>query len=168
MADFGLTQQRERRFDNAEGRTDFSPVGRSPVGETEMSPEKLIGTIEQVETHEDDPIDNADDDPWDRLANQFSSLGDKLKSRYRATAGSEGPSEEELKAALRTLGGAWDRLAEALSAAMKDEEVRRSVKQTASSLAEAIGAAFNEIPSYLRKQPPLTDQPSEGIGESDP
>lgn len=117
-----------------------------------MSAEELVGTIKQVEKHNDDPIDNDADDPWDRLADQFSSLGDKLKSRYREVSGEEGPSEEELRAALRTLGGAWDRFAEAVSTAIKDEEVRRSVKQTASSLAEAIGAAFNEIPAYLRRK----------------
>jgi len=110
-----------------------------------------------VEKHENDPIDNVDDDPWDRLADQFASLGDKLKSRYREVAGSEGPTDEELKAALRTLGGAWDRVADAVTSAMKDEEVRRSVKQTATSLADAIGAAFNEIPTYLRRRPPAPD-----------
>jgi hypothetical protein len=110
-----------------------------------------------VEKHENDPIDNVDDDPWDRLAAQFASLGEKLKSRYREVAGSEGPTDEELKAALRTLGGAWDRVADAVTAAMKDEEVRRSVKQTATSLADAMGAAFNEIPTYLRRRPPAPD-----------
>lgn len=122
-----------------------------------MSSKKLVGTIEQVEIHESDPIDNVDDDPWDRLADEFASLGEKLKSRYREVAGTEGPTDEELKAALRTLGGAWDRVADAVTAAMKDEEVRRSVKQTANSLAEAIGAAFNEIPTYLRRRPPAPD-----------
>jgi hypothetical protein len=48
-------------------------------------------------------------------------------------------------------------VADAVTAAMKDEEVRRSVKQTANSLAEAIGAAFNEIPTYLRRRPHAPD-----------
>jgi hypothetical protein len=125
-----------------------------------MSSKELVGTIEQVEKHENDPIDNPEDDPWDRLADQFATLGEKLKSRYREVAGNEGPTDEELKAALRTLGGAWDRVTDAVTAAMKDEEVRRSVKQTANSLAEAIGAAFNEIPNYLRRRPPSPDAES--------
>jgi hypothetical protein len=157
MGDPWLPQKRQGGLDDPEGGADLPPVRGGAIGESVVSSKKLIGTIEQVEKHEGDPIDNTDDDPWDRLADQFASLGEKLKSRYREVAGAEGPSDEELKAALRTLGGAWDRVADAVSAAMRDEEVRKSVKQTAKSLAEAIGAAFNEIPTYLRRRPSAPD-----------
>jgi hypothetical protein len=117
-----------------------------------------------VETHPEDPIEppeeDTGDDAWERLGRQISSLGEKLKSRYRSEAGASGPSEEEVREALRTLGGAWDRVTSALAAAARDEEVRRAARQAANSFAEAIEAALSEIPTHLR-----SDQPGPGTGE---
>ncbi|HUO45718.1 MAG TPA: hypothetical protein VM470_02670 [Acidimicrobiia bacterium] len=122
-----------------------------------------------METHSNDPIEPPPDhpsaDPWDRLAEQFSSLGKKLKDRYQAVAGTEGPSEDEVRDALRTLGGAWDRVMDAMATAFKDEEVRSSVKQAASTFTEAMGAALNEIPSFLRRNEPDSDEDPRQDGE---
>ena len=35
--------------------------------EAEERSEEFIGTIEEVETHEEDPIDPSEDDPWDKM-----------------------------------------------------------------------------------------------------
>jgi hypothetical protein len=101
-------------------------------------------------------------DPWDRLAEQFASLGHKLKDRYQTVAAPEGPSVEEVKAAFQTLGGAWDRVMEALSVAVKDEQVRDSLRQTAGTFAEAMGAALSEVPAFLRRPPTERSEPPDG------
>jgi hypothetical protein len=126
---------------------------------------EFVGTIEEVETHGNDPIDPGADestiDPWDRLGEQFTSLGGKLRDRYQAVAGPEGPSLDEVKAALTTLGGAMDRVVEALSVAVKDDQVRTSLKQTAATFAEAMGAALSEVPAFLRRQPTEAPDPAD-------
>lgn len=85
------------------------------------------------------------------MSEQFASLGRRLKDTYRQTAGEEGPSEEEVKTAFRTLGGAWDRLAETIGTAARDEQLRENVKQAATGFFEAIGAAFSDLGAELRK-----------------
>jgi hypothetical protein len=110
-----------------------------------------------MEPHPDDPIDpDFDDsdptasDAWDRMAEQWKSLGRKLRDTYRERGG-EGPTDDDVKAAFRTLGGAWDRLAGAVGAAIKDEQVRDNAKRAATGFFEAVGAAFSELSAELRK-----------------
>ena len=110
-----------------------------------------------METHENDPIDPEQTDPWDRLGDQFASLKDKLKDTYRQQAADEGPTEDEVKDAFRTLGKAWDRLADAVGSAVKDEGVRQQAKQAATGFFEAVGAAFSQLGSELRKSRSGTD-----------
>jgi hypothetical protein len=85
------------------------------------------------------------------MSEQFAALGKRLKDTYRQTAGETGPSEDEVKAAFRTLGGAWDRLAETIGAAARDEQLRENVKQAATGFFEAMGAAFSELGAELRR-----------------
>ena len=169
MGDIGIAEETERGFDNPQRRPHLPPIGGWAIGKAVISTEEFVGTIEKVETHSNDPIepppDHTSGDAWDRLAKQFSSLGEKLKDRYQAVAGSEGPSEDEVRDALRTLGGAWDRVMDAITIASKDEEVRNSVKQAASTFTEAVGAALNEIPTFLRRNEPDSDEDLRKNGE---
>jgi len=110
-----------------------------------------------VETHANDPIDGpeleagAEDDPWDKMSEQVSSLGRKLKDTYRRAIADEGPDQAEIKAALRTLGNAWEKVAQAVGAAARDEAVRANMKSAATGFLEAVGAAFSEFGSELRR-----------------
>jgi hypothetical protein len=110
-----------------------------------------------VETHDTDPIDRPNTDPWEKLGDQFAALREKLKDTYRQQAADEGPSENEVKDAFRTLGRAWDRLADAVGSAVKDEDVRRQAKDAATGFFEAVGSAFSQLGSELRRE-----RPSEG------
>jgi hypothetical protein len=110
-----------------------------------------------VEQHDVNPIDQDGVDPWDRLADQFAALRRKLRDTYRQSAGSEGPSEEDIREALRTLGGAWDRLAEAIEVAVRDEQVRAGIKQAATGFVEAVGSAFSELGAEMRRGSPSED-----------
>ncbi len=61
-----------------------------------------------------------------------------------------GPSEGEVRDALRTLGDAGRRMIDSLGNAMRDPEVREHVRTAAASLVTALGATFSELGRELR------------------
>lgn len=97
------------------------------------------------------------------MVEEWRSLGRKLRDTYQQSAQEGGPTEDEVKAALRTLGGAFDRLAGAFGTAVRDEQVRENVKKAATGFVEAVGAAFSELGSELRRSGPH-DQPVDEPG----
>jgi hypothetical protein len=108
-----------------------------------MGTEELIGTIEQVEPHGEDPT--IETDPWDVVAEEFRSLGTRLRDNYRQVADEHGPSEDELRQAFATLAGAWSQVAESVGEALRDTEVRRRLKHTVSALATALGTTISGL-----------------------
>lgn len=114
-----------------------------------------------METHDNDPIDSAKGDPWEKLGEQFASLREKLKDTYRQQPGESGPSDDEVRDAFGTLGRAWDRLTDAVSTAVKDEGVRQQAKQAATGFFEAVGDAFSQLGSELRRSPKENDEPDD-------
>jgi hypothetical protein len=103
-----------------------------------------------VKTHDDDPIDQPQPDPWDKMAEQATSLGRKLRETYERSVAGEGPGQDDVRAALRTLGNAAEKVVQAVGAAARDEEVRATMKNAATGFFEAVGAAFSELGSDLR------------------
>ena len=85
------------------------------------------------------------------MAEQVQSLGRKLNDTYQRSLGDEGPDQDEIKAALRTLGTAWEKVAQAVGTAARDEAVRENMKRAATGFFEAVGAAFSELGSELRR-----------------
>lgn len=112
---------------------------------------QLVGTIQQVETHENDPTSDNGVDPWIEFQDEFGGLGERLKETYRKVSSESGPSEEEIKEAFGTLIGAWDQVAASVSTALQDPEVRERLKAAASSLASAVGATISELGTELRE-----------------
>jgi hypothetical protein len=110
--------------------------------------EQLIGTIEQVENHENDPTAT---DPWTEASERWGDVGDGLRRRYRDLVGDRGPTEDDLRDALRTLGDAARSVADSVGSAMRDPEVRAQVKEAAASLVSALGATFEELGDELRR-----------------
>jgi hypothetical protein len=111
---------------------------------------QLIGTIKEVETHDQDPTTRDGTDPWHTVQDEFGDLGQRLKETYRRVASDGGPSEEEIKQAFGTLVGAWDQVAESVSSALQDPEVRQHLKAAATSLATALGDTISELGNELR------------------
>ena len=103
-----------------------------------------------MKTHDDDPIDQPQPDPWDKIAEQATSLGRKLRDTYERSIAGEGPGQDDVRAALRTLGNAAEKVVQAVGAAARDEEVRATMKNAATGFFEAVGAAFSELGSDLR------------------
>lgn len=104
-----------------------------------------------METHDSDPTTNRSDDPWKGVSSDFNLLREQLKETYRSVAQNGGPSDEEIKEAFATLVAAWDQVAESMSTALKDPDVREQLKETASSFAAALGATISEFGEELRK-----------------
>lgn len=115
-----------------------------------MGPEELVGTIEKVETHDNDPTSESSADPWTTFQEEWTELGDQLKDTYRRVANEDGPTEEEIKEALGTLAGAWNQVAGSVSAALDDPEVRQRIKDAGSAFATAVGRTISGLGEELR------------------
>lgn len=103
-----------------------------------------------METHDHDPTTGEPTDPWDDVTSEFGSLGDRLKETYRKVASDRGPSEEEIKGAFATLLGAWDQVAESVTAALQDPETRSHLKEAASSFASALGETMSGLGDEIK------------------
>lgn len=101
-------------------------------------------------------------DPWAEAGRRWSSIGDKLRDHYRDMSDEGGPSEDEVRSALETLGDAARAVADSVGSAMKDPQVRDQVKDAAASFVTALGQTFSQLGDELREaRKPQPDPPSE-------
>lgn len=122
-----------------------------------MGAEQLVGTIEQVEPHRDDPT-TSDQDPWRRAGDELGELGRRLRELYRTASDGSGPSEDEIKDAFGILVGAWNQVASTLGNALRDPEVRAHVRSAVGSLAEAVGATLSGLADELSQDDPAGEE----------
>ena len=73
-------------------------------------------------------------------------------------ADDRGPSEEEIKDAFVTLAGAWDQVAESVTIALKDPDLREQLKEAIGSFASAVGSTVNDLGTELRRTGNLTEE----------
>lgn len=90
-------------------------------------------------------------DPWEDAGRRWTSVSDAIRSRYREFAGEDGPSEDDVREALETLGGAARTVAESFGAAMRDPEVRDQVKTAAASFVSAMGETLSQLGDELSR-----------------
>ena len=95
-----------------------------------------------------DPDNGAD--PWEAVSGELGELRGRIADTYRRVAHEGGPSEDEIKQAFATLAGAWDQVAESVTTALRDPEVRERLKNAASSFASALGNTISELGTELR------------------
>ena len=130
---------------------DVVPIGgERGVLAPEVGTKQLISTIQEVKTHGSDPTTGEATDPWDTVQDEFGDLGRRLKDTYAKVASEGGPSEEEIKDAFGTLLGAWNQVAESVTTALENPEVRQHLKAAAGSLASALGNTINDLGAELR------------------
>lgn len=159
MGDPRLPQQGKGRLQDPESGVDIVAVGsQSGVLAPVVGAKQLVGTIEEVETHEHDPTTEEPVDPWRNVHEEFGGLGQRLKDTYKKVAAEGGPTEEEIKDAFGTLLGAWDQVATSVTSALQDPEVRDKLKDAASSFASALGATISDLGSELRDTSPPVDE----------
>lgn len=159
MGDSGLPQQRQRRLEDSQGGAYVVTVRCDDrVSSAVVGPKDLVGTIEKVETHDQDHTPEADNDPWTDFHEAFNGLKERWRATYEQTAGEDGPSSEQVREALGTLAGVWDRMAGSVSAALSDPAVREQLKDAGSSLASAIGTTISDLGAELREPASEPDQ----------
>ena len=151
MGDLGLPQQSEGALDNTHRCADLSAIGRLPGRSPEVRPVQLVGTIEEVDSHETDPKQDQTGDPWKHVGERWAGIRDELRSKYRDVAGEDGPSEDQVREALNTLGGAAQRLVESVGDAARDPEMRGKLKEVAASLVTALGRTFEDLGDELKR-----------------
>jgi thiosulfate/3-mercaptopyruvate sulfurtransferase len=103
-----------------------------------------------VESHDRDPTTDGAADPWNTFHEELDGLGKRIKETYGKVAANGGPSDEEIKEAFGTLILAWDQVAESVSAALQDPEVRQKLKDAAGSFVAAVGNTISELATELR------------------
>ena len=122
-----------------------------------------------MERHEHD--DDRDlDDPWYQAGERFSSIAAKLRDRYAEIVGEDGPDEDEVRDAMKTIGTAAQSLVESISASMRDPEVRDQMKDASSTFFSAIGQTLSELGEELRepdgRRPPEPTPPEPTDGDT--
>jgi hypothetical protein len=102
-----------------------------------------------VDARDAEPRDAA----WNRVSENFATLGDSLRRRYEQDADDavEG-SRDTVQDALRTLGDAVERLASTVSTAIRDPQVQADARQAASSLVDALGMTFSRMTGEVRER----------------
>lgn len=117
-----------------------------------------------MDTHDEDPRGEDPSDPWQQATEQFSSLGSTLRERYTEIVGDDGPAEDDVRDAIKTIGTAAQSMFESISASMRDPAVRDQVKEASATFFSAIGRTLGELGDELRKPepPPRAPEPPEG------
>lgn len=120
-----------------------------------------------METHDDDQAQDLDD-PWYQAGERFSSIASKLRDRYAEIVGDDGPDEDEVRDAIKTIGTAAQSLLESISVSMRDPEVRDQVKDASSTFFSAIGQTLSDLGDELREpgEPRDEDTMSEPTDET--
>lgn len=144
-----IHEKRQRRVDDSPDRTHLATIRRRSRRHPEVGAEQLICTIEHVEQHDTDPTPDPAD-PWSEAGKRWSSIGEKLRDRYKEVSGDGGPSEDEVRSALETLGQAARAVADSVGNAMKDPDVREQAKHAAASFVTALGQTFSQLGDELR------------------
>lgn len=83
--------------------------------------------------------------PWSDLTEELLGLTERIRSGYRKVADESGPSEAEVRQALRTLSEAWNQISGSVGEVIQDPEVRSHLRRSASHLADAVGATLAEF-----------------------
>ncbi len=106
-----------------------------------MSPEQLIGTIQQVNSHKED----SREDPWKTAGEQWAGIGATLRDHYQELVGERGPSQDQVSEALRTLGTAAAFLSESVGQALRDPATKTRLKTATAGLLSAVGRTISDL-----------------------
>jgi hypothetical protein len=82
---------------------------------------------------------------WGELTDELVALTERITATYREVAGEDGPSEEEIRRALRTLAGAWGQVSVSVGRALGDPQVQLHLGRAAGSLSRAVSATLSEF-----------------------
>lgn len=96
-------------------------------------------------------FDDPGEDLWSDLGERIAGLGEKLRRHYRGLAGDDGPTEDEIREALLTLGRAARSVVSSLESAANDPDFRQRLEELAASFASTIGKTLSALGEELRR-----------------
>lgn len=105
---------------------------------------------------------------WSELTDELLELTGRLRTAYRTAAGEDGPSEEEITHALRTLGGAWSHLSGSVAIALEDPEVRGHLRRAAENLATAVTTTMADSSPDDAPRDPTDPAPPRSPADTEP
>lgn len=82
---------------------------------------------------------------WSELTDEVIGLTSKVKETYHRVSDESGPTDEEIKAALQTLAGAWNQVAWAVGTAVREPEVRDHLKRAIGALVDAVSTSLSDL-----------------------
>jgi DNA-binding ferritin-like protein len=90
---------------------------------------------------------------WDEVGERFTAVGRALAARYKQLE-QEQESEEarEAQDALRAVTRTLDRAFTSLGDTLRDPHAKEELRAAARSLADALGATFEEVTAEVRKR----------------
>jgi|DewCreStandDraft_2_1066082.scaffolds.fasta_scaffold04313_5 DNA-binding ferritin-like protein len=88
---------------------------------------------------------------WDEVGERFATLGRALAARYKQLE-MESEEEREARDALRALTRTLDRAFTSLGDTLRDPHAKDELRAAARSLADALGATFEEVTEEVRKR----------------
>lgn len=91
------------------------------------------------------------DAAWDRVTEQFSALGERVRQRYEEQEGEVAATGDSLQDALRTLGDAAERLATTVGDVIRDPGIQDEARRATSALVDAVGLTFSRLGQDLRR-----------------
>jgi hypothetical protein len=120
---------------SANGMND-SPDGQDPTEESAVA---------------GDSPDAAEEPDWRGTGEEFDFLRNSFRSSYKEGA-AEGPSQEEVMGALRTLAGAISHMVAGAGNTLKDPSVKQQVKKTTRSAFAALAGVLSDWAAELRSK----------------
>jgi hypothetical protein len=102
---------------------------------------------------------------WDRVGQDFTSLGHHLKRHYEQLAGAGEPApadRRKVEAALGQLRDSLDQVFTALGDAIRDPEFGAQAQKTANSLSDALSSTFAEVGQRFRSKSDREQRPPDG------
>lgn len=90
---------------------------------------------------------------WDEVGERFATFGRALAARYKQLEqAQEAEEEREARDALRAVTRTLDRAFTSLGDTLRDPRAKEELKAAARSLADALGATFEEVTEEVRKR----------------
>ena len=89
------------------------------------------------------------DEAWREVGKRFASWGRHLSDHYEGSGEGGEESQRRLKEAASEIGDELDRAFGALDATLRDEDAKKSLKDTVGTIGSAIGATIDDAASAI-------------------
>jgi hypothetical protein len=89
---------------------------------------------------------------WDQVGERFTELGQRIKSQFDARTAFGDAERAKVDDALKKLTDALDAAFSTIGDTMKDPDIRSQLKETATSLANAVTTTFHQVADEVKER----------------